>query len=281
MPLGIVQKWLADGQDQTRPSAYPGTFIYVGLGDSSYDDFGLGSGGTDYDGVAVSTGIRVLKKGVAIEGDGGTTTWDANNGDGMDSYLSESLLALSGVSSVKGISRAVTGSRHQTHWQDQLSDAKRDLVAESIDPTDVDLVVHWGAINDISANGSAATGEWNNGEAMAQWNVEERYYALYRRIRAVCPTAVIVFVLPTTARSASDAATYYPSGADLDAGIRAVVNNLQADGDTNVRFAETWDTALGFEGVLTMRNSKHIDPDDATKGAQAATDLIIGEYYTP
>jgi hypothetical protein len=252
--------------DQTRPSAWPATFTFLIVGDSN----AFGTGLSDYDNQAISAGVDIWKQGVQLTGNYAVTT-----GDGLVAYIAETLIANGTTTAVQAVDEAVAGAYTITIRRDQMSDAL-DMLETRGWATSLDMAVIQGWVNDMSANGDGgATGDWNNvaGSSITDYGTRLRCDTYYYRVRNYHPEAVIVFVLPT-----NDPAEV-PDADVIRAAIIAYVEEKQAEGDVNCRYADTYGSTFGE--VVVHQDYKHWDQDDATKGAQAIADLILAEYYTP
>lgn len=225
----------------TARSALESTETWLTMGDSSM----AGANAGDYDSASVSAGITEYQEnnGTPVTySTGDTTTWDTSSG--LRATLAEELLQESAVSTVQILDTSVSGSRFVTHRVGQVTQAKQAALSLGWTPK---VAVLFGLVNDVTANGAASDGEWQDGTAMDLASVQRRvtYWAV--RLRVAWPQLRLLVCLPP-----------------LEAGTYPQADDLRS-------WLSTWAAGVGNCAAVdlsgaTLADDKHIDNDHATGG---------------
>lgn len=237
----------------TGISAWPSTLRVGCFGDSSMDDNNTG----DLDGTSVSAGITVLYRPSPYTeySTTGTTTYPVNSG--LWTNLAEDYLSQTGVTAVQMIMEAVIGSRFVAHRRNQITAFKTEWTAQGWDPPHV--VIFYGMVNDLAANGVGSDGEWSDGEAITEYSVKRRFLEFVYRIRASegWGDTRILIILP-----AMENATY-PQSDDL----RTWLTNAAADiGNCEV---------VDITPSAVLQDAQHVDADHPTGGSDYISGLVM------
>lgn len=241
------------------PSAFtalvsnPATLRFTVTGDSTGDDNNTGVN----DGQSVSAGIVCHYKSTTEYSTTATTTWPVNSG--LYTNLCERALLRPTVAAVECCMEAGSASRFKVQRLDQITAAKSTWAAEFGQANAPHAHVLAGLVNDLTANGSGADGEWQVGDALDLASVKRRVMYWLMRWRTVpgWQNGRGVILAPMmengTYPQTNDLVTWLQSFAALVPGVDVV----------DVR------------ATRVLLNDKHIDADHPTGGNDMVADAIL------